>query len=215
MVRREVHIIGDSKVKHLKQASSRRDEIEIKFHSYVGIITSDRKIIRKATSVSRTSYDPIILICLETCELTNKPNYLSLKDVDLELIIQNHINLKSLITNLSPHVTVIFLDCPYYSLAKFNQDQGSFIQSDIRDQKLLEGKIIEYNREIRNLNHWESPQLSQDLVSSCKKKGQQQKYSKNYYLQTDFIYSRPEPQKLWLFRVFKLIRKIVTDQRMC
>lgn len=55
VLRREIHILGDSKVRHLKQASSRRDEIEIKFHSYSGITSSDRKIIRNATSVSTTS----------------------------------------------------------------------------------------------------------------------------------------------------------------
>lgn len=212
----DFYLLGDSKVKYLKNEISRRHHVKLQCYSYPGVGVDSSKIITKACSIARLCSKPTIVIWLGTCELTTKTDKaVLLSEAPVDEILEFYIFLKFKINTVNSSANVIFLDCPYYSIIEFNRVKyPAPAHISASTQKQLESKTDAYNSKIRELNRWQAPKFSQDLIRPSKP-AKTVLYKKNYTLLLDGIHPSSALSRLWLFRLYDFIRRISTDLSLC
>jgi hypothetical protein len=76
----------------------------------------------KVKSAVKKAKRPIVIVWLGTCDITGeKGNYVSVKTYPyqkIEFAIRKYRTLKSRLSQANPEATVVFLDCPYYSITR-------------------------------------------------------------------------------------------------
>ncbi|CAG2202746.1 unnamed protein product [Mytilus edulis] len=93
--------------------------------------------------------DPIILIWFGTCEITTKGKYIYLRNYpyqNIESILTGYRDLRDKILAKFKYVTIIFLDCPYYSITIFNKKIRD------REEKKNKDKLDQNNNQTKSTN---------------------------------------------------------------
>ena len=126
------------------------------------------------------------------------------------IILNKNVKLVLIVACMRTIITVIFLQCPYFSLIIWNfLKKHPFPGSFEKDQKILEDGIILFNRKIKELNGDRAiPNLNLDFMYSIKKKGKQIKRFRNYNLLYDGIHTNTFLAKLWSLRIVRMISLI-------
>ena len=89
-------------------------------------VADHRKLKDKLLELVEKSRDPIVLVWLGTCELTEKKGkYISIRHYNykyqnVEYKLDEYRELLSKIKEANPTATVIFLECPYHSIYAYN-----------------------------------------------------------------------------------------------
>ena len=159
----------------------------------------------------KRTYKPLVLLFFGTCELWVKNGkFISIPE-DLEGRVRDVIdiyhNYKQKILQYNPEATVIFLDCPYFSLIVWNFLKGHPSPGKFKsDQKKLEEAILVFNRNLKDLNGDRPvPRLTVDFIYSTKKKDKKNKKFRNYGLLTDGVHAGRLISKLWALRIIRRI----------
>ena len=160
--------------------------------------------------IKRTS-NPLVILFFGTCEITNKQGKYIYLPQDLETrvdqVINRYIAYKQRILECNSEATVIFLDCPYFSITIWNflkghPHPGIFDQ----EQKRLEEAILRFNLKLKEINGDRVvPRLAVDFIYSVKKKKQQIRKFRNYSLLVDGVHANKFLAKLWSLRISRLI----------
>ena len=171
---------------------------------------------RQFLSNIRLATSPIVSILFGTCDLTTKKGKFIEFGTDVnnfekvDRLIVKYRYLKSDILRNNSHATVVFLKCPYYSIVEWNRQKGSHDISPYSSQDILLNSTVDYlNHKLDSINSILITNLSQDIIRSSKKKGDNQvKYSKNFGLYLDGIHPGSQLSLLWLHRILKLKHQI-------
>ena len=223
LTRRETYLITDSKGRYLARENEKEGVESIKILFSSGTTVDDLDFQSYCIRAVRYSKNPIVIIWFGTCELTRKEGkFITLREDNSEIITRLAVKyryLKSAILKNNPSATVLFLNCPYYSLFRWNKNKGCATVEHRRYQQedeLLKGTIDQLNDKLREINSDQSsdigtklPQIGLDLIKSSKNKNNVKvKYSINYNLLLDGIHPGRELSKLWLLRLLKLKNRL-------
>ena len=114
--------------------------------------------------------------------------------------------------DLNPRAKVVFLDCPYYSLATFNKNKNKVFKDNFFNvqQKDLTEAIDFHNSKLRELNSRirKIPNLNKDFSYKSHKKKRKPKLQIDFKQLRDGCHIGPNLAKLWLFRIHRLIYRI-------
>ena len=208
---KNVIIRSDSKGRSLMPYFTNTNRINLIYRPGKGI---DDNFMKEYTlnRIKRTS-KPIVILFFATCELTDKKGKYIYLPAELERrvdeVIDKYIKYKHKILQYNSEATVIYLDCPYFSLTVWNflrghPSPGSF---DL-DQKRLEQAILAFNLKLKNINGDRCvPRLALDFIYSIKKKNKPIKKLRNYSLLRDGVHAGPFLTELWALRIMRLISK--------
>lgn len=159
----------------------------------------------------KRAYRPIVILWLGTCELTTKRGkFIRLvEDVETRLleIERKYSDYKDKILNTNGQSTVIFLECPYFSIPVWNKIKGHYYPECFEEEQiLLEKAIKDLNSIFKGLNGClRVPKLSIDMEFSIKKKRKPRKYFQNYKTLTDGVHPGKEIARLWYLRIIRMI----------
>jgi len=216
-----------------------------------GATVHDEVLINVLLRKLKNARKPVVFVWLGTCELTKKEGkYISLRQdtyQNIEDTLTEYRNLKDLIKKANKHAKVLFVECPYYSITRWNSRHISKQQANIirsvckvsnRDNKKLNNgyfaslKVIRryrekrearnskidkqlsvaidyYNEHLKLINKCNTPRISQDIISSCKRKNKVHiRYRKNYNLFQDGIHPLRPLIKLWSQKFLLLADKL-------
>ena len=207
---REIILLSDSKGDYIKRQLSSSEQKNLEIISVKGATANSPRLKQLLFEKTRSGSSPIVIVWLGTCELTEKDNrkikirnYSGLSDHGkITKILENYCTLKASITEQLPKAKVIFLECPYYSISRWNNEENSE-----QDNK-LRGLIDKLNSEIQQFNSIPTPRLSQDQLLSSKKKGKNTRYRVNYCTLRDGIHPAGTTAKLWGLKILQLGIKI-------
>lgn len=162
------------------------------------------------SKIERTK-EPLVILFFGTCELTNKNGkYIYLpRDINarVEQIIEQYSTYKRRVLECNPQATVLFLECPYFSIIIWNFLKGHPHPGIFNnDQKKLEEAIVLFNLKLKELNgNRVVPRLSVDFMYSTKKKNKQSTKFRNYGLLKDGVHANNFLAKLWSLRISRMI----------
>ena len=198
-------IFGDSKVRGIK--FSMEESVYTKSYYKGGATISDR-VLRSYVRQKMHFLKPIFIFWLGTCEMTRfydrKNKYVELMpeiDIAINKIILDYREFKSHITSVKSDSRVIFLECPSYNIKTWNMRHGHENPTFFNEQQdKLELAIKKYNHEIQELNEYENPHLSEDMVHSYRYGKGKKKTGEyiNYDLLEDGIHPGKKLNKLWI-----------------
>lgn len=127
--RRDVIIRGDSKARYLMRHVHEDPYININ-HRGGATIRNETFLGNYTLNRVRRSYKPIVIIWLGMCELTTKRGKFVrlVENVDdrLDQIEQEYNIYKERVLSANSESTVIFLECPYYSIPLWNKHRGHY-----------------------------------------------------------------------------------------
>ncbi|CAC5377386.1 unnamed protein product [Mytilus coruscus] len=100
--------------------------------------------------------DPIILVWFGTCEITTKGKYIYLRNYpyqNIGSILTGYRELKNRIIARYKYVTIIFLECPYYSISTFNKTlrEGKNKDKYTTEQNNNQKKPTKYSLVVKNI----------------------------------------------------------------
>ena len=165
---RDVIIRGDSKARYLMSQIHEDPYININ-HRGGATIRNTAFLGNYTLNRIRRSYKPIVIIWLGTCELTVKQGkYIRLVDnIDnrLDEIDIEYTEYKECVHRANNQSTVIFLDCPFFSIPLWNKYKGHHNPDCFElEQATLERAIRRLNIILRSINdECRAPKLSLDL----------------------------------------------------
>ena len=170
-------IRGDSKARHLMAFIHEDPYINLNYRSGA---TIDNSFLHNTYTLNRIrrAFKPIVIIWLGTCELTTKRGrFIRLvDDIDSKLIeverktLQPYKLYKEKVLDLNPNSTVIFLECPYFSITVWNRAKGHYYPETFNTEQIeLERAIKELNYILRAINdNIRIPKISLDMEYSIK-----------------------------------------------
>ena len=212
---RNAFLISDSKGYDLKRV---REIKYLRFCCKPGAEVTDKDIRSYAKYQARNKRNryPVFMLWFGTCSLTEKKNNLFVLKDNINQVVQNTISdyrqLKEELLDLNPRAKVVFLDCPYYSLATFNRNKKKVFKEIFFDeqQKQLIEAIDSHSNKLRELNQnfRKIPNLNKDFSYRSHKKKRRQKLQIDYKQLRDGCHIGPNLAKLWLFRIHRLIYRI-------
>ncbi|VDI08450.1 Hypothetical predicted protein [Mytilus galloprovincialis] len=168
---------------------------------------------------SSPSDNPIVYIWLGTCEITRKVNRIietrKYPYQSIEFFLTKYREVKKQIQDLKPGSTVLFIDCPYYSITRANNKYAirregnerpkpnkkpSLVINKFKKNRLVQlsteidnqvcNQVDYYNRQIKLINrNTATPRLSQDLIISNKSK-KDRRIEKLYQLSREGVIAR-------------------------
>ena len=122
---RETIIFSDSKGFSLRDVLNDRLNQKISVIAKSGANIYNDSHYYKVKSAVKKSKRPIVIVWLGTCDITGKKGkYVSVKTYPyqkIEFAISKNRTLKSRLSQANPEATVVFLECPYYSITRFNK----------------------------------------------------------------------------------------------
>lgn len=212
---RSAFVISDSKGYDLKRVK----EIKyVRFFCKPGAEVTDTDIRSYTTYQARNRKNkyPVFILWFGTCSLTEKRNNLFVLKNNINEVVANTISdyrqLKEELLDLNPRAKIVFLDCPYYSLATFNKNKKKIFKDNFfnEQQKQLIEAIDLHNSKLRDLNKSvrKIPNLNKDFSYKSHKKGRKPKLQIDFKQLRDGCHIGPNLAKLWLFRIHRLIYRI-------
>ena len=183
-----------------------------------GASVENETIVRKVLGTVRKRNNPIVIIWLGTCEITQKTGkYVKIRQYpyqNIEFILSEYRELKNRIKEINNTAKVIFLECPYYSKTRYNKEKALTPRNKRRDNINRSSILIRqykskrtvtissntdnnlcqqvdyYNKHPRIINRIKTPRLSQDIIISNKKATQTKvRYRKNWNAYNDGIHT--------------------------
>lgn len=200
---------SDSKGRALMPYFMNTNRINLIFRPGKGI---DDNFMQEYTlnRIKRT-YKPIVILFFGTCELTDKRGKYIHIPVDIETrideIIDKYIKYKARILQYNAGATVIYLECPFFSIIIWNflrkhPSPGIFEL----DQKRLEDAILTFNLKLKDINGDRAvPRLTLDFIYSIKKRNKPIRKYKNYSLLSDGVHTGAFLTRLWALRIMRMI----------
>ena len=192
---------------------------------------------------SSSSDNQIVYIWLGICEITRKVNRIietrKYPYQSIEFFLTKYREVKKQIQDLKPGSTVLFIDCPYYSITRANNKYAirkegnerpkpnkkpSLVINKFKKNRLVQlsteidnqvcNQVDYYNRQIKLINrNTATPRLSQDLIISNKsKKDRRVRYRKNYNLLQDGVHPTRTIAKLWIYKLIDLALELSEDR---
>lgn len=183
--------------------------------------------------------DPVVLVWLGTCEITKKQKkgkYIRLLDYpyqNIENVLTEYRALKGQIERHNPSTTVLFIECPYYSLSRANnkikskrakttkqhrtlvikscsQNNTRKIDWSTKIDKEASDQIDYYNDHLKLINRlFATPRISQDMILSNRyKHDRRTTYKINYCLLTDGVHPCRILSKLWIYKFISLSMEV-------
>lgn len=214
----ETFLISDSKGRFIQREITENYYGEIRILSKSGATIDDFGFRRQFLTNIRLATNPLVLIWFGTCELTTKNGkFIELEgDVyeNADRLIVKYRYLISDIQRCNRQSEIIFLKCPYYSIIEWNRHKGCSDLSKYTNQDTALFSLIDYfNQKLDNLNSIRTPNLSQDIIRSSKKKTDSHvKYTKNLNLYLDGIHPGTHLSKLWLHKILKIKNQVECSQ---
>ena len=132
-----------------------------------GATAIDEQLINELLSEVRSHDDPIVLVCLGTCELTEKKcagvgKYIKSRSCpyqNIEITLTRYRDLRDRILYADSLCTIIFIDIPYYSITIANKciserTFGSKIDRSISKKETTKLKVLNLNVKAEvNIHH--------------------------------------------------------------
>jgi hypothetical protein len=177
-------------------------------------------LLTRALAAIRGLHEPLIMIWLGTCDLTQKIDrgFISLNSsVEIGDIMGNFRDFQTKIKSVNKTAEIIFLQCPIYSIKLWNKHKRHpDYEASSADDKTLETKVEILNNEFSKLNAGtDGPKFSLDLLNCSRvrtvrnKRKLKSKYIFNMKdLYNDGIHPNPLLAHLWL----RKIQEIVLDK---
>ncbi|CAC5374472.1 unnamed protein product [Mytilus coruscus] len=175
----DIFIITDSKGNYLKPVIPGRLRSSLHIFSEKGA-TIHSNIINKAIPSIQAATSPIVLLWFGTCEISKKDGRYS--DIikypyqSIEQTLTEYRAARDHILQTNPSATVIAIECPYFSIYRWNQSRGfkyntqsTQLYKDI-DLK-LKSAINYYNQPLFYFNrNILAPHIAQDQIISSKQR---------------------------------------------
>ena len=170
------------------------------------------------SSRRRLSTNPVILLWYNTCHLTKFTNkdrkFLELTDNYEDIVnitINKYIAFKQRLIYRKSTTTVIFIECPFFSITEWNSRRGhTDPQSFVSSQEKLENIIVDLNHRIEELNSPHKPPLiAQDMIFRIKKRPHHEQTKKiSYSVLKDGLHPDRPVSKLWLIRINNFVTRL-------
>ena len=135
---RETIIFSDSKGLGLKEVIPNcvSDKLNIVARKGATVYSEGHKdLFRKVMK----GYNPIVLVWLGTCAISKKDKYIKLRSYpyqNIELVLTEYRELKNEILKVNKYAKVLFIECPYYSIATDNRLKRGANNSVLTTQSL-------------------------------------------------------------------------------
>ena len=207
---RDCLLVTDSKGFFLSNEITRDYYGSIKIISRSGVTVDDQRFQRSLLRNIQIAIRPIVFVWFGTCELTDKVGkFISLKNNPTETVDQLIVKyryFKSSIQRCNNSATVLFINCPYYSIVEWNRRKGCNNINQYLEQETLLHETIDYlNSNIDRINCTRTPKLCLDIIRSSKKNSSSRvKYTKNFNLYIDGVHPGKHLSLLWLHKLLKL-----------
>ena len=163
--------------------------------------------------------NPIVLLWFSTCHLTKftdrSRTFLDIVDNHDEIvnrIVDKYTEFKQRLIYRKSTTTVVYIDCPYFSILEWNNRRGHPNPSTFTNsQAILEGLISELNTRIQELNApFKPPLIAQDMVFKIKKRSHHnQTKTVTYSVLKDGIHPDRKISKLWLIKLNNFVTKLI------
>ena len=212
---RKGFLISDSKSKDLKFVKGRK---HINFFYKGGAEINNTEIQSYARYVvlnKRIKY-PVLIFWFGTCSFTAK-SYSGLFEIkdDLETVVKGIISsykeTRDNLLELNHRAKIVFLECPYYSLASFNQFRKKSYTKDyfIEQQRKLNTAIDSHNHQVRILNRTKKiPNFNNDFSTRVKSKRRKARRVIDFHQLRDGCHMGKLLAELWLIRIQRLVYRI-------
>ena len=213
---RETFLISDSKGRFIEREITPKYYGELRIISRSGATIDDFNFRRQFLTNIRLANHPLVFIWFGTCELTNKKGKFIETAFEenifekVDQLIVKYRYLKSDISRCNRHAKIIFLKCPYYSIVEWNRHKGcNDLQAYAGQETTLFSSIDYLNQKLDELNNTLTPNLSQDIIRSSKRKSDKKvKYTKNFNLYLDGIHPGTHLSLLWLHKILKIKHQV-------
>ena len=187
-LKHNVIIAGDSKVRHIDLEMTARTNLT-NFWRKGAQIENSQLLTHIYRHVQRHT-NPVVLLWYNTCHLTKFTNkdrkFLELTDNYEDIVnitINKYIAFKQRLIYRKSTTTVIFIECPFFSITEWNSRRGhTDPQSFVSSQEKLENIIVDLNHRIEELNSPHKPPLiAQDMIFRIKKRPHHEQTKKISY----------------------------------
>lgn len=212
---RKGFLISDSKSKDLKFLKCKK---HINFFYKGGAEINNREIQSYARYVvlnKRIKY-PVLIFWFGTCSFTEKSDsgLFEIKQ-DLETVVKGVLSsykeTRDSLLKLNHRAKIVFLECPYYSLATFNQFRNKNYKKDyfIEQQRKLNSAIDSHNHQVRTLNSIKKiPNFNNDFSTRVKCKRRKPRRVIDFHQLRDGCHMGKLLAELWLIRIQRLVYRI-------
>jgi hypothetical protein len=177
----------------------------------------------------------VVIVWLGTSDITGwKGKYVSVKSYPyqkIEFALSKYRTLKRRLLQANPEATVVFLECPYYSITRFNKFKITNSNSKTATNKHYQRNAIAasradnqvccmvdyFNDHLRLINrNCDTPRISQDInASSNGVRPERTSYRKNWNAYSNGIHPARALARLWLYRVIELATEIAAKTDSC
>ena len=234
-ISRETIIFSDSKGFSLRDVLNDRLKQKITVIAKSGANIYNNTHYYKVKKAVKKAKNPVVIVWLATCDVTKKKGkYISAKSYPyqkIEFALNKYRTLKSRLLQANPEATVVFLECPYYSITRFNKFkitnsnsktgtnkyyQRNSIAAAIADKQVC--CMVDYfNDHLRLINrNCGTPRISQDIIASSKgARPERTSYRKNWNVYSDGMHPVRALARLWLYRVIELATEIAAKTESC
>ena len=193
-----------------------KDEKFIRIFYKGGAEITDEKIQSYAKSqvLNKRNKYPVILFWFGTCSLTTKSNKLFVAKDNLEQVVEDIIktykDTKEKLLRLNRRAKICFLQCPYYSLAMFNNHRNKKFKTGFfqLQQANLNKAVDLHNQRVREINSSNTPNFNNDFSTRSHRKGGKVRRIVDYSQLRDGCHIGKKLAELWLLRIHRLIYRI-------
>ena len=220
-LKHNVLIVGDSKVRHLDQEMTAKTNLT-NFWRKGAEIDNTRLNPHIYRHIQRQT-NPIVLLWFGTCHLTKftdqSRTFIDIVDNHDEIInriVDKYTQFKQRLIYKKSTTTVIFIDCPYFSITEWNSRRGHLNpKSFANSQEILEGLITELNKRIQEVNApIKPPLIAQDMLFKIKKRSHHSQTKKiSYSVLTDGIHPGKDISKLWLIKLNNFVTRLINAEK--
>ena len=212
---RKGFLISDSKGKDLKFIKGRK-HINFFYKGGAEINNTEIQSYAKYVVLNKRIKYPVLIFWFGTCSFTEKSNsgLFEIKD-DLETVVKGIISsykeTKNNLLKLNHRAKIVFLECPYYSLAAFNQFRKKKFEKNhfIEQQRNLNSAIDSHNQQVRFLNSIKKiPNFNNDFSTRVKSKRRKPRRVIDFHQLRDGCHMGKCLAELWLIRIQRLVYRI-------
>jgi len=202
-----VILLSDSKGLALNEILSDDQKRKIRVIAKKGATITDIELARRVVRAVKNSSDPIVVVWFGTCEITAKEGkYITIKShpyQNIEFTLTKYREFRDKLLRENHNTKIVFLECPYYSISRYNSRSKKCKDMNNNPTPLNKGKkhypnlvvnkvrgrrqvalasqvdiklchMVDYfNDQLKLVNTFKTPRISQDIIASGKRIGKE------------------------------------------
>lgn len=212
---RKGFLISDSKSKDLKYLKGKK-YISFYYKGGADINNAEVQSYAKYVVLNKRVKYPVLIFWFGTCSFTQKANngLFEIKDnLDSVVteVITSYKDTRDKLLKLNPRAKIVFLECPYYSLANFNHFRRKNLKKNhfIEQQRNLNSAIDSHNQQVRILcKSSKIPNFNNDFCTRVHRKKRRPRRVIDFKQLRDGCHMGHLLAELWLIRIQRMVYRI-------